>query len=401
MIGTTSGFTRRLLQWYDRHRRDLPWRLPTAAHNHRQHHRNHDDDRQNDHDDKPSPAAAAALNPYHVLVSETMLQQTQVQTVIPYFHRFLARFPTIESLAEADEQDVLRLWQGLGYYSRARNLRAAAKKVMGDFNGSIPSDVQDLLGLPGVGRYTAGAVASIAFNRRAAILDGNVARVLCRLDGVREDPASSEVRARLWQRAEELVPKARPGDFNSALMELGALVCTPRSPQCLVCPVRSHCRAFEEGIADQIPVPKARKPTPLHHRRVCCVRCGEHYLVEQRPPRGRWAGMWQFLTIEANEDDVSSDLLRSRWKLRASPPEKIGEVQHALTHRRYTFDVFSSEVRSKRKVGRARWVTLDGLGEYPLPRPHVKIAEMLRDAACAFASVRESKVAKPTAASHR
>jgi A/G-specific adenine glycosylase len=399
MTGTTSGFSRRLLRWYDRHRRDLPWRLPATG-NHREDDRNHDDDRQNNHDEKPSPAAAA-LNPYHVLVSETMLQQTQVQTVIPYFHRFLARFPTIRSLAEADEQDVLRLWQGLGYYSRARNLRKAAIKVMGDFGGRIPDTVQDLLALPGVGRYTAGAVASIAFNQRAPILDGNVARVLCRLDGVREDPSGSEVRAHLWQRAEELVPKARPGDFNSALMELGALICTPRSPQCLVCPVRSHCRAFEAGIVDQIPVRKARKPTPLHHRRVFCVRCGEHYLIEQRPPHGRWAGMWQFLTIEPDGDDVSSDLLRSRWKLTASAPERIGEVQHALTHRRYAFEVFSSKVRSKVKVDGANWVTFEEISAYPLPRPHVKIIEMLRDAACAFASTSESKDAKPQAASHR
>jgi A/G-specific adenine glycosylase len=181
------------------------------------------------------------LDPYHVLISETMLQQTQVATVIPYFHRFITKFPTIADLAAADQQEILKLWQGLGYYSRARNLRSAAQMILKDFAGQLPSEVDHLLKLPGVGRYSAGAIASIAFERRAPILDGNVARVLCRIDKIETDPRDRATNAHLWKRAEEILPKKQIGDFNSALMELGATVCTPRNPQCLICPVQKHC----------------------------------------------------------------------------------------------------------------------------------------------------------------
>src|SRR3954470_16957732 len=205
MLGSPTTFARRLLRWYDRARRDLPWRAVGA-------------------DGRPDP--------YHVLVSEAMLQQTQVATVIPYFNRFIARFATLADLARADEQEVLRLWQGLGYYSRARNLQKAARRVVSEFGGQLPADVDRLRALPGVGRYTAGAVASIAFGKRAPILDGNVVRVLCRVEKVTSDPRDRDTQALLWRRAEEVLPKVRVGDFNSALMELGATACIPRSPQC-------------------------------------------------------------------------------------------------------------------------------------------------------------------------
>src|SRR5687768_16089198 len=218
MMGLAPTFARRLLRWYDKCRRDLPWR--------------------------PDPAAGRPrVDPYHVLVSEAMLQQTQVATVVPYFNRFIARFPTLADLAGADEQEVLRLWQGLGYYSRARNLQAAARKVVAEYGGELPRERDRLLTLPGVGRYTAGAVASIAFDRRAPILDGNVIRVLCRIDKIQSDPRDRSTQDLLWRRAEEVLPARRAGAFNSALMELGATVCTPRSPQCLLCPVREHCEA--------------------------------------------------------------------------------------------------------------------------------------------------------------
>src|SRR5688572_3923564 len=210
MLGTSASFARRLLAWYDRHRRDLPWRPDPKT-------------------GRPAP------EPYHVLVSEAMLQQTQVATVIPYYHRFLARFPTVSDLANAPEQDVLRGWQGLGYYSRARNLQAAARAIVNEHGGELPRTIEDLLALPGVGRYTAGAVASIAFDVKAPIVDGNVARVLCRVDRIETDPRDRTTQQLLWRRAEEVLPKKRVGDFNSALMELGATVCTPKSPQCLIC----------------------------------------------------------------------------------------------------------------------------------------------------------------------
>jgi A/G-specific adenine glycosylase len=323
------------------------------------------------------------------LVSEAMLQQTQVATVIPYYGRFLQRFPTLAALAAADEQEVLRLWQGLGYYSRARNLQAAARKVVQEYGGSLPCERDELLKLPGVGRYTAGAVASIAFNRAAPILDGNVTRVLCRLDRIETDPRERATQALLWRRAEEVLPRRRVGTFNSALMELGATVCTPRNPQCPICPVREHCEALAAGVQERIPAPRKAKENPLLRRATFCIcRRGKEghgkWLIEQRPPRGRWAGMWQFVTVIADEGGDVLTCLKA-LRLKVSKPRLLGTVTHGLTHRRYHFDVYVCE---NRKTPESRenpasvpgrvWTTLDGLDRFPLPRPHLRIAGMLR-----------------------
>jgi A/G-specific adenine glycosylase len=351
--GTLGQFRRRLLNWYDRHQRSLPWR-------------------------------GTGVDAYRVLVSEMMLQQTQVATVIPYFQRFIARLPTLADLAAADEQEVLRLWQGLGYYSRARNLQQCARKVMSEFGGSLPSNIESLRTLPGVGRYTAGAIASIAFGQRAAILDGNVARVLCRLWNVSGHPSEPKVRQALWKRAEEMLPRQRVGDFNSALMELGALVCSPRNPRCLMCPVRQHCRALAEGVQEQVPQPRKSKATPLLKRWTFCIRRGERWLIEQRPSRGRWAEMWQFITIEPSGGDrqIIDRSALDRLPLPVSPPHALGEIRHALTHRRYEFSVYACRAIEDEPNGRLsdrprRWVALSELSRYPLPRPHLKIAQML------------------------
>jgi A/G-specific adenine glycosylase len=363
MVGKASALTRRLVEWYRRHRRDLPWRVP------------------------PGSPPGDRPDPYHVLVSEAMLQQTQVATVVPYFRRFLERFPTIQSLADADEQDVLRTWQGLGYYSRARNLRLAARFVGERFGGQIPPNVEDLRRLPGVGRYTAGAVASLAFDRCAPIVDGNVARVVCRIDRMETDPREKAMLELLWTRAAELVPASCPGDFNSALMELGATVCTPRAPKCLLCPVQQHCEAFAAGVQERIPVPREDKPRPLLRRRTYCIRRTDpggvvRWLIEQRPPKGRWAGMWQFVTRAPGEPLAG-------W--RTTRPRRIGKVLHGLTHRRYEFDVYVCDARPEdgapvvpgpsapRSVAPVRWVDLGELDGYPLPRPHLRIAQMLRE----------------------
>jgi A/G-specific adenine glycosylase len=317
---------------------------------------------------------SGAPNPYHVLVSEAMLQQTQVATVIPYFNRFIERFPTLADLAAAEEQDVLRLWQGLGYYSRARNLRAAARVVATEYGGELPRGRDELLKLPGVGRYTAGAVASIAFDRRAPILDGNVARVLCRVDKIVGDPRERTTQELLWRRSEEILPRRRVGAFNTAMMELGATVCIPRSPQCLICPVREHCEAYAGGVQEKIPAPRKAKPTPLLRRATYCIRRGETWLIEQRPARGRWAGMWQFVTVPV---EPSAD--RAALPVRTTKPRAIGVVTHGLTHRRYHFDVLVCDAtEDPADVAPRAWVTLDGLSDYPLPRPHLKVAEMLR-----------------------
>ncbi len=306
-----------------------------------------------------------------------MLQQTQVATVIPYFHRFLVRFPTIEALAAADEQEVLQAWQGLGYYSRACNLLAAARKVVSDHRGQLPSSVEQLLELPGIGRYTAGAVASIAFGQRAPILDGNVVRVLCRLDRMESDPRERSTRQKLWARAEQILPPRRTGDFNSALMELGAMVCTPRAPKCLVCPVREQCEAFAAGVQEKIPTPKKSAISPLLRRRTYCIRHGDRYLLEQRPQRGRWAGMWQFVTVP-KQNGTSRPML----PVTTGRAKRLGTLTHALTHRRYEFEVFACQTAadpvlpSNRTL---RWTSLDALADFPLPRPHLRIAEMLRE----------------------
>lgn len=347
VLGRVADFRRRLLGWYDRSRRQLPWRV--------------------------APGSDAAPDPYHVLVSETMLQQTQVATVVPYFLRFIERFPTFAALAAAPRQDVLRLWQGLGYYSRARNLQAAAQAVVAMPDGKLPSQPEELLELPGIGRYTAGAIASIAFGRRAPVLDGNVMRVLCRLDKVVADPRERPTNQLLWRRAEEVLPEKRIGDFNSALMELGATVCTPRNPQCLLCPVARHCEAAAAGVQARIPAPRKSRPTPLHRRRTYCIVRGNRLLIEQRPPTGRWAGMWQFITFDADgADGHPRGLVDAR---------RLGEVSHALTHRRYEFQVFLADAKSGKlppSDNPRRWVSTQEIDRYPLPRPHLKILEMFR-----------------------
>lgn len=305
-----------------------------------------------------------------------MLQQTQVATVVPYFLRFVRRFPTLADLAAADPHDVLRLWQGLGYYSRARNLLACARAVVADYGGVLPRSAEALLKLPGIGRYTAGAISSLAFGVRAPILDGNVTRVLCRIDRIESDPRERANQALLWRRAEEILPVKNVGDFNSALMELGATVCTPRNPQCLICPVRAHCQAAAAGVQDQIPLPKKAKPTPLNKRYVLCVRHGDRYLIEQRPAKGRWAGMWQFKTIEANGKPYSAKELLARLGVAVDTPTRLGSVRHALTHRRYEFDAYAADLRGQPAPGQV-WVTLEQLDGYPLSKPQLSIARLL------------------------
>lgn len=364
VIGDLRRFHHRLLTWYRANRRDLPWRPPAGS--------------------------VAPVDPYLVLVSEAMLQQTQVATVIPYFHRFIQQLPTPHALATADEQTVLRLWQGLGYYSRARNLQRAARMIVERFAGRVPSTVDHLLQLPGVGRYTAGAIASIAHDTRAPIVDGNVIRVLCRLDRIETDPRTDRTAlAELWNRAEAILPPHSCGDFNSALMELGATVCLPRSPACLTCPVAGHCAARDAGVQERIPPPRAARATPLRRRFTFLVRDGDRYLIEQRPPTGRWAGMWQFTTAPAHgrpPRTLPAARATALVGVSVSPASHLARIEHTLTHRRYTFDVYTctfdpssiphAPTPHAPPLPRA-WVTLPQLDDYPLPRPHLRILALL------------------------
>lgn len=266
---------RDLAAWYRRGHRRLPWR------------------------DDPDP--------YRVLVSELMLVQTTVVAVIPYFQRFLARFPTLEVLARADEADVLKAWEGLGYYRRARQLHEAARLILRDHAGAVPDDPEALRALPGVGRYIAGAILSFAFDRPAPILEANSRRVLARLLAWGEDLKTSASQARLWEAAERLVPLDGAGQFNQAFMELGATLCTPKGPMCLVCPVSPECRARERGLQDVLPVKSAKAP-PLAVVEACALVTDPQgrLLVVRRGPGGLWDGFWEFPTVHVSGADPAS-----------------------------------------------------------------------------------------------
>jgi A/G-specific adenine glycosylase len=302
-----------------------------------------------------------------------MLQQTRVETVVHYYERFLARFPDLHSLATADTDDVLGEWAGLGYYSRARNLQTAARQVVEEWGGEMPDDVEGLCSLKGVGRYTAGAVASIAFDRPAPVVDGNVARVLTRLLGIREDVRSAPVVRRLWEEAEALARGRSPGDLNQALMELGATVCTPRSPRCEVCPIAARCRARESGDPEAIPVKRPRpKPKRLEAAAAFLKRRGR-VLAVRRPPRGLLGGLWELpggeLGAAESPEEGLARSMRERVGLTFGGTEKLGTVRHVFTHRILHLHVF----RARGSAGRVRlsgfdahrWLPPSRLAELP------------------------------------
>ncbi|MFI5315280.1 MAG: A/G-specific adenine glycosylase [Myxococcota bacterium] len=322
-----------LLEWYRGARRPLPWRR--------------------------------TRDPYRIWLSETMLQQTRVDAVVPYYERFLARFPTLESLAVADEQAVLREWAGLGYYARARNLHRAAGVVLRDHGGELPRDAGSLAALPGVGRYTAGALRSIAFDERAAVVDGNVRRVLARLAGARA-PSDTE----LWRMADALVPEKAPGDWNQALMELGATVCTPRRPSCPVCPVGAFCAAHAQGDPERFPA-SARRPAARRVRALAglLVRRGRVLLV-RRPSRGLLGGLWELPTVEEEGAPALLSALLERTGIRAAVGESLGRLRHQFTHRDLSLEVMALEYRAGRlsRAGRAgvRFCTAPDLERLPL-----------------------------------
>lgn len=339
---------RLLLGWYDRSRRDLPWRR--------------------------------AASPYRTLLSEFMLQQTVVATVIPYFERFVARFPTVQALAAAPEEQVVALWSGLGYYARARNLHRAARAVVAGHGGEIPSDEETLRTLPGVGAYTAAAVAAIGFDARAFALDGNAGRVMARLGGVTQ-PLAPKVRARLHAQGLAEVPARRAGDFNQAVMELGALVCVPRQPRCGECPVRGLCVGVTMGAAAVAAIPaKAAKPARPAVRVVCAyvTRAGRVLLV-RRPLGELLAGTWALPSVPLEDAADPARAARaavttSGIAVGAAAPEFRGRVRHVFTHRDMTAEIYavtSAVAPDRAGAGRAadtddaerRWVDPRRLGE--------------------------------------
>jgi A/G-specific adenine glycosylase len=308
-----------------------------------------------------------------VWISEAMLQQTRVETVIPYYHRFLERFPDVGALAASEMDDVLGAWQGLGYYSRARNLKHAAEHVVSCCGGELPDTAEGLRALPGVGRYTAGAVASIAFDRAEPVVDGNVARVLSRLHGLRDDPKGPAGQKRLWAEAERLVRGRAPGDLNQALMELGATVCTPRAPDCPRCPVRRHCAALRGGDPESLPVggkrPKVREVDAV----AALVERRGRALAVRRPEGGLLGGLWDLpggdLAARERPADGLRRTLRERVGLDVEAVEPVGTVGHVFTHRRLRLHVY----RCRAAAGRVRldgfeahrWLPASGLDALP------------------------------------
>ena len=345
-----------LLGWADSALRDLPWRQ--------------------------------VRDPYRVWVSEVMLQQTRVETVIPYYLRWMKRFPTIEALAQADLGEVLKSWEGLGYYARGRNMHRSARLVIEEHGGRLPDNRDDLLALPGIGSYTVGAVLSLAFGQDAAVLDGNVRRVLSRLFAIGDDPRKAETRKKLWALAELLIPRGKAGRFNEALMDLGATTCTSREPNCGLCPLDTVCRAYALGDTESYPLRTRRKPTPHYNVTAGVIWRDGRLLIAQRPLDGLLGGLWEFPGGKQQPNETLPECLHrelcEELDIKVEVGAKLAVVRHAFTHFRITVYAFECRYLSTGDpktldVHDWCWVTPDELDDYALPVVDRKIAGIVRD----------------------
>lgn len=358
-------FSTRLLNWYHKHKRTLPWR------GHR--------------------------DPYAVWVSEIMLQQTRVETVIPYFKKWMKLFPNVRALAKASEREVLNAWEGLGYYSRARNFHKAAKIVVDDYGGKLPHGVDELRKLPGIGRYTAGALASIIFGMDEPALDGNLKRVYARLFDVKKPINSAEGEKLLWKIARENLPKGKAADFNQALMDLGARVCLPKNPRCDECPLARDCMAKARGVQHLRPVKAAKKIVPhyVHAAAVIVERIGRvaspngdnslYVLLSQRPSKGLLAGMWEFPNARVEGDPAGEveSALRAAYsfhvrKKRGAAAHPLTVVEHTYSHFKVTVHAFRCDVSSKAMGDHLKWIRLKDLGKYPMGKVDRAIARKIK-----------------------
>ena len=351
-----APFRRKLLRWYSDHARSLPWR--------------------------------GVADPYYVWVSEIMLQQTTTQTVQGYFDRFIKAFPTIQALAEADLDSVNRYWEGLGYYKRCAFLHKAAKEIVARFGGAFPKNVKDVLGLPGIGRYTAGAILSIAFDQRLPILEANTLRLHARLLAMRGDPLHGEANVRLWEFAEAILPRIGSGKLNQALMDLGSLVCTPKSPKCAECPVVAFCESAKQGLQTEIPSPKTKEQKEYRTEVALLVRKRGKTLLIRYPEGQRWAGLWDFPRAETDAelpqtlatDTVLQHRLSERTGRKLEPGRLICSLKHSVTKYRITLffcegtDVGPSGVAA---LCETRWATSAELRALPLNSTARKLAQMI------------------------
>lgn len=341
----------RLLTWYRRHHRTLPWR--------------------------------ATDDPYRIWVAEIMLQQTQVNTVLPYYERFLARFPTVRDLAEAPLDEVLKQWAGLGYYARARHLHRAAQVIVSHYHGEMPRDLPSLLSLPGVGRYTAGAICSIAFNEKAPILDGNITRVLARVFCLEGEVRSAAVQSCLWKLAEDLIPEGEARDFNQALMELGALICTPTDPKCLACPLAGVCEACRRGHPTLWPRARPRRATERREDAAALIWKEGRVLMAQRPFQGLWGGLWEFPRSSRRDRESLAECARRAAMETVGVRVEVGEplpvIYHGVTHHAIALQAFHCTWQQgvPHTVGCVDWAWVEpaGLYEYAFSAPQTKLVE--------------------------
>ena len=339
----------RLLAWYDRGIRDLPWR--------------------------------ANRHPYRIWISEIMLQQTQVATVIPYFQRFIKRFPDVQVLAKAKEESVLRMWEGLGYYRRARQLHRAAKQIANDFAGEFPTDFDDVMSLPGIGRYTAGAITSIAYDQRRPILEANSIRVYCRLWGLEMTPQSTAGQKQLWAFAESILPTKRSGNFNEAVMELGSEVCTVQNPHCESCRVKTLCSAFLQGKQHLIPPPKKKMNYEDVHEVAIIVWRENRVLLRECQEGERWAGLWDFPRFVSDEAGKAgfARQVKKLTGINIRTGRQRMTIKHGVTRFRITLDCYDAKYAKGTIADRTRmrWIDPTQLSNVPLSVTGRKIAKKL------------------------
>lgn len=349
----TKTLQQKLLSWYEEEKREMPWR--------------------------------ENLDPYRILVSEFMLQQTQVKTVIPYFEQWMKSFPTLEKLGQARESTVLKHWEGLGYYSRARNLRKAAQIIQQDYFGKVPNSLEEILKLPGVGRYTAGAVLSIAFGQKVPVLDGNVKRVLSRLFLLKENGSDRKSENILWDTMQDLLPETGAGDFNQAFMELGATVCLPKKPLCLLCPLKQNCQAQKSKKQSLYPPPKQKTSnTKIEVSAGVIIRKNKIY-IQKRLAGGLMGGLWEFPGGKFEPGETPEKCLhreiREEMGVTLHIDEKLMTVKHSYTRFRVTLHVFLCRIRSGRiapsQCEEWAWVKSEELETYPFPAANVKIIKKL------------------------
>lgn len=341
-------YAKPLLKWFDHHQRDLPWRRQKT--------------------------------PYRIWVSEIMLQQTQVATVIAYFNRFMERFPDIESLAAAETEEVLRLWEGLGYYRRARQLHAAAQQIVQRHNGGFPEEFSDVIRLPGIGRYTAGAILSISLDHQLPILEGNTVRLYSRLIGLTSDPRQPDNQRRLWEFAEAILPSRRVGDFNQALMELGSQICTPNNPRCSTCPLINLCPTFQQGLQKSIPVTPRRNKIQEISESVLLVKRGGKYLLRKCQPGEWWEGLWDFPRYRTTCPAEMSWQLEHEFGIRADFAAGGWQCKHSVTRYRISLKCFSAlriQGRLKPPKERCGWFSPAQLNQLAMSSTGRKVANHL------------------------